>query len=115
MAKVTELIDRVEQDYHSTGKPLHLADPSRSLFRIISLHDFNRMSDDQIQDLHARSHVLVTGIPEEQFGFDAEGMETLAPPDRVVTIQGMSPCFKQESFKALITLKKTTPSLSKRT
>jgi hypothetical protein len=108
-------MDRVEQDYHSTGKPLHVADPSRSLFRIISLQDFNGMNDRQLQDLHAHSHVLVTGIPVEQFGFDAEGMETLAPPERVFTIHGMSPRSKQEPFKALIALKKTTPSLSKGT
>ncbi|KAF8803030.1 hypothetical protein BYT27DRAFT_7003283, partial [Phlegmacium glaucopus] len=80
-------MDRVERDFHSTGKPLHVADPSRSMFRIISLQDFNGMSDKQLQDLHANFHVLVTGYPQAPFGFDTKGMATLAAPSRVFTIQ----------------------------
>jgi hypothetical protein len=109
-----ELMDRVERDFHSTGKPLHVADPSRSMFRIISLQDFNGMSDEQLQDLHANFHVLVTGYPQAPFGFDAKGMATLAAPSRVFTIQGMSPCSKQEP-STIIYLEKITPSQSPRT
>lgn len=82
-------MDRVEQDFHCTGRPLHVADPGRSMFRIVSLQDFLRMSELEVQDLHARSHILVTGYPQESFGFDANGMATLAAPSRVFTIQGM--------------------------
>lgn len=85
-------MDRVERDFHSSGKPLHVADPSRSMFHVISLQDFNGMSDERLQDLHAHFNIIVTGCPQEPFGFDAKGMATLAPPSRIFTIHGMSPC-----------------------
>lgn len=93
-------MDRVERDFHSTGKPLHAADPSRSMFRIFSVQDFNRMNDEQLQDLHAHFHILVTGCTQEPFGFDTEGMATLATPSDLFTMQGMSPCpnLKQQPF-----------------
>ena len=79
----------MEQDFHHTGKPLHVADPSRSLFHIVSLQDFEQMSDQEVQNLHAQSHILVTGYPQESFGFDEKGMATLAARSRVFTIQGV--------------------------
>jgi hypothetical protein len=82
-------MDRVEQDFHHTGKPLHVADPSRSMFHIITLQDFNQMSDQEVQALHTHSHILITGYPQESFGFDEKGMATLAAPSRVFTIQGV--------------------------
>lgn len=82
-------MDRVEQDFHSPGKPLHVTDPNRSIFRIMTLHDFSKMSDMELQVLHAQYHLLVTGYPEASFGFDAKGMATLAAPSRVFTVQGL--------------------------
>jgi hypothetical protein len=81
-------MDRVEKDFHHSGKPFHVADPSRSMFYIVSLQDFDKMSDQEVQALHAHSHILVTGHPQESFGFDAKGLATLAAPTRVFTIQG---------------------------
>ena len=59
------------------------------MFHIVSLQDFEQMSDQEVQGLHAHSHILVTGYPQESFGFDAKGMATLAAPSRVFTVQGV--------------------------
>ena len=81
-------MDRVEQDFHSSGKPLHVADPGRSMFRIMTVQEFDGMEDEELQTLHARHHLIVTGYPQASYGFDAKGMATLAPPSRVFTIHG---------------------------
>lgn len=89
---VMRLMDRVEQDFSSPGNPLHIADPSRSMFRIMTLQEFDDMKDEQLQELHVSHHLLVHGYSEASYGFDAQGMETLATPTRVFTIQGELPC-----------------------
>jgi hypothetical protein len=86
---VTQLMDRVEQDFDSPGKPLHVADPSRSMFCIMTVHDFDKMLDTEVQELHGHHHLLITGYPQASFGFDAKGMETLAPTSKVFTVQGV--------------------------
>ena len=86
---VTQLMDRVEQDFHSPGMPLHVTDPSRSMFRVMTVQDFNSRSIEELQELHARYHVLVTGYPQASFGFDSKGMATLSTRTRVFTIQGV--------------------------
>jgi hypothetical protein len=85
-----QLMDRVEQDFHSSGKPLHVADPSHSMFRILTVQEFDEMEDDELQNLHTHYHLLVTGYPQASFGFDPEGLATLASPSRVFTIHGVS-------------------------
>jgi hypothetical protein len=89
---VTRLMDRVEQDFLSPGNPLHVADPGRSMFHIMTLQEFDSMNDEQLQELHAGHHLLVHGYSEASYGFDAKGMATLATPTRVFTIQGELPC-----------------------
>lgn len=83
-----KLIDRVEKDFDPSGKPLHVANPQLSMFRILSLAQFNQLTDQQVQELHGQHHLLVTGYPPAAFEFDARGMATLAPPSRIFTIQG---------------------------
>ena len=85
---VMQLIDLVEKDYHSSGLPLHVAEPSRSAFRIIDARQFNSLMDEEIQALFSRQHILVTGLPQETFEFDERGMATLAHPSKLLTIQG---------------------------
>jgi hypothetical protein len=81
---------RVEQDFHSSGQPLHVADPARSMFRIMTLQQLNQMEDKELQYLHAHHHLLITGYPQPPYGFDAKGLAMLAPPSRVFTIHGAS-------------------------
>jgi hypothetical protein len=103
-------MDRVERDFHSTGKPLHVADPSRSMFHIISLQDFYKMSHEDVQKLHAHKHLLVTGCTQSRVAFNAKGMNLLTDPERVFTIQGISPYSSRSP--PLIYIEKIALSLS---
>lgn len=85
-----QLMDRVEQDFHTSGWPLHIADPSRSNFRILTVQEFEQMEDEELQAMHANHHLLVTGYPQAPYGFDAKGLAMLAPPSRVFIIHGVS-------------------------
>jgi hypothetical protein len=84
--------------FHSSGLPLHVGNPANLLFWIMSLEEFDCMSKQELQALHACYHLVVTRYPELSFGFDAEGLVTLAPSYRVFTIQGVYAC--SEAFQA---------------
>jgi hypothetical protein len=89
---VGQLIDRVEQDFTAEGKPLHVADPDHSLIRVMSLQEFHSTPVQEIQRIHAKQHLLITGLPQEGFTFDEVGLLTLAPPEKTISIQGESTC-----------------------
>ncbi|KAF8227678.1 hypothetical protein L208DRAFT_1067131, partial [Tricholoma matsutake] len=69
---------------------LHVADPTRSMFRIMTVQELNQMEDQELQDVHARHHLLITGYPEAPYGFDTKGLAMLAPPSGVFTIHDYS-------------------------
>ena len=86
---VTWLIDRVEQDYCGpTGLPLHISDPEKLVMRQMTVKEFQGMDPHQLQELHTRYHLLVTGFPKSGFGFDPTGLATLSSPSRVFSMQG---------------------------
>lgn len=87
---ISELLTRIEKDYHESGRPLHLADPSLSMIKIMTLEEFNNKSAKELQHLHASNHILVTGYPDPTFGFDKVGLGTLASPSQRFTIHGSS-------------------------
>ncbi|KAF8803042.1 hypothetical protein BYT27DRAFT_7110523 [Phlegmacium glaucopus] len=87
---ISRLLTRIEKDYHESGLPLYLAEPSRSMIKIMTLEEFNRRSAKELQDLHASHHLLVTGYPEPTFGFDEVGLETLASPMQAFAIHDFS-------------------------
>jgi hypothetical protein len=95
-----QLIDRVEEQYTSTGKPLHVVDPDHSLIHVMSYQQFYSTPVEEIQSLHARHHLLVTGLPQEDFGFDEAGLLSLAPPEKSISIQGtFVACSKLSSLR----------------
>ena len=83
-----QLMNRVEQDFTPTGAPLHVADPDHSLIRVMSCEEFYSTPIERLHSLHARQHLVVTGLPQEDFGFDKDGLLTLAPPEKTISIQG---------------------------
>jgi hypothetical protein len=85
---VNTLFDQVEQHYHISGKPLHVADPTKSLFRIMDVAEFEAMDDRDLQDIHARQHVLVRGPSKGSYQFDREAMLTLTDPGVVICVHG---------------------------
>ena len=70
------------------GLPPHLADPSRSAFRILTNDEYTQMSTADILDIFSRQNIVITGIPVEKRSFDADTLETLTNMDTVVSIQG---------------------------
>jgi hypothetical protein len=83
------MVHQVEREYDSSQKPKFITDPHNSLIRCMAVEEFDSLSDEQAQELHAKKHILVTGMAEEKFGFDKIGMRTLAPLQRTISIQGM--------------------------
>lgn len=71
------------------GLPLHVAQPSKSDFCILSNADYESKSDKEIQDLLRQKHIVVTGIPfRPRMKFDEDGLETLKALDATIDIQG---------------------------
>jgi hypothetical protein len=71
------------------GIPLHIAQPEKSIFKVMTQEEFNLLSDKEMQDTWKKSHIVRTGLPIPGYGFDKSGMATLTYPSKVFTIQGM--------------------------
>ena len=61
---------------YSDGLPLHIANPTRSAFRILSQAEFDKMSDREVIDGLRKQHFLITGTSEPPLAFDEDGMRT---------------------------------------
>jgi hypothetical protein len=85
------LYDLVVSNYHASGQPLHLADPNNSIIRIMTLHEFNAYTANELQDIFRRQHIVVTGFDRAEHEFDLPGLQALTEKmyDRVFTLQGM--------------------------
>lgn len=87
------MMDTVEE-YYVNGKPRYLSDPSTSVFKILTEEEFENQRDGEIQNILRRQHILVIGMKKPKYGFDPDGLETLAPLDKLIIIHGKySPAF----------------------
>ena len=92
MSALTRLFARIEQCYEN-GRPLYLQKDEQmppsteSVFKIIRQADFHKMKHSDVQLLLRRQHIVVTGIPHEEQGFE-EALLSIAPLDLVASIQG---------------------------
>jgi hypothetical protein len=68
--------------------PLHLADPSKSAFCILTNDEYSQKSTEDILHLLAHRNIVITGMPTESLAFDAETLQSLTTMDTVVPIQG---------------------------
>jgi hypothetical protein len=68
---------------------MHVASPDQSAFRIMSMDAFISSSSTDIQRLFSKQHIVVYGLPVEAMQFDPQGMETLAVPSKIFTVQGI--------------------------
>jgi hypothetical protein len=88
--RVTQLktfFDRLEAG-HVDGEPLHIANPEKSSFDIISFVEFQGLSTPQIQDRLRHKNVVITGCPHPNINFDEVGLRALSPLSRKISIQG---------------------------
>ena len=67
---------------------MHIADPDRSGFAIITAEKFRDMSPKDVQELFCWKNVVVTGCQYPKLEFDEAGLRTLAPLDSQVSFIG---------------------------
>jgi len=75
------------QASYMNGLPLHLADPARSMIKIIPEPEFVRTSDSKVQDILQEKYIVVSGILHQETTFKEALMDT-APLNSRVDIQG---------------------------
>ena len=73
---------------YKDDRPLWMSSPESSTFYIISKHDFERKTDQEIQDIFRRRHILVHDQFKPTLAFDEKGLKTLGDFYKSVTIQG---------------------------
>ena len=97
MGKIVNVMKAVVGQY-SGGLPLHIADPTRSAFRILSKAEFDEMSDRDVIDGLRKQHFLITGASDPAFRFDRDGMRTVCHNLKtVVELQGgLTQCIRIE-------------------
>src|SRR5271168_1959482 len=68
--------------------PLHLADPSKSVFCILTNDEYSQKSTEDILRLLAHQNIIITGMPVKTQQFDEDTLQTLTTMNAVVPIQG---------------------------
>ena len=69
-------------------QPLWMTSPEESVFRVLSKREFEQKSDQEVQDLFRKQHIVVQDQSELKMKFDEGGLQTLGDLFRPVTIQG---------------------------
>jgi hypothetical protein len=89
--RLSKFFERVEKGYQGEH-PLHQADPAHSAFHIMSFSDFEKMFPKELERIHRRKNIVVTGcrIEDPNLEFNEAGLRTLAPLDSQISILGRS-------------------------
>jgi len=90
MEKMEKLLGIAVGQYEQ-GLPLHLSDPKRSAFVVMSEAKFKEMGAGEIQELLRTKHVLISDCADdhgEPISFDEQGMRTLCLPMHEFQVQG---------------------------
>jgi hypothetical protein len=73
---------------YKDNQPLWMACPEESVFCIMSKQEFQRMSDQEVQALFRRKHVVIHNQFEPTLAFDENSLKTLGDLFKPVTIHG---------------------------
>jgi hypothetical protein len=74
---------------YKDGRPLWMACPDESAFCILSKQELESKSNEEIQGLFWRKHVVIHDQFEPTLTFDENGLKTLGDLHKSVTIHGM--------------------------
>jgi hypothetical protein len=74
---------------YKDGRPLWIACPEESAFCILSKQELENKSEQEIQEIFRRKHVVIHDQFEPTLAFDENGLKTLGDLYKSVTIQGM--------------------------
>jgi len=78
----------VERGYEN-GLPLHIADPERSVFKVMTEEEYQSSSIKTIQTHLRTKHLIVTNRNKPRYGFDESGLRTLrSNMNDAFTVQG---------------------------
>jgi hypothetical protein len=69
--------------------PLHVADPEKSVFAIMTESDFDEKTVEQIQEILLKKHIIVKDMRSTPLQFDARGLKTLTGLSTVTDMQGV--------------------------
>ena len=83
---IKQFFQHIEAGYVE-GKPLHIADPEKSGFAILSKDEFDSMEPHKLHALLSSKNLVVTGWPHGDMDFK-EGLESLTELDAQISIQG---------------------------
>jgi hypothetical protein len=70
------------------GLPLHVSDPEKSAFFVMTEAEFESKSVEEIQAIFQQKHILVTGMHSAPLQFDSRGLSSLTRLSTVTHIQG---------------------------
>ena len=82
-----ELNDAIKDNYVD-GKPLFIADPDQSIFKIMTENEYQSCSSQKIQEYLRTHHIVVKDRRIPHHKFDENGLRTLRPLNEPVTIHG---------------------------
>lgn len=97
-ARVKDFFAHIEASYQD-GQPLHIVDPEKSAFDVMSYGEFQAMPPTELQTRLSLKNIIVTDCPHRNMKFDEAGLRTLCALDSQVSMQGMTssssydPCF----------------------
>lgn len=84
-----EAFDKAIQAGFVDGRPLHIADPEKSAFRVMTETEFEEKPIEEIQEILREKHIIVMDIQSAPLKFDAENLSTLWNLLAVTHIQGV--------------------------
>ena len=80
-------LNRSLQWNYLNGKPFFLADPSRSIFKILNDSEFWTCPIRKIQEILQTKHIIVMDWQMQDYNFDERGLRALRPLNEPITIQ----------------------------
>jgi hypothetical protein len=84
-----ELSHSIQENYVD-GMPLFVANPTQSIFKIMTETEYRARPIPEIQEILRTQHIVVKKRPITGYKFDEEGLRTLRPLNEPVTIHGQS-------------------------
>ncbi|PPQ73447.1 hypothetical protein CVT24_008149 [Panaeolus cyanescens] len=87
--RIMEFLD-VAQESYVGGKPLHISEPEKSIFHIMTFEEREKMSIREMQSLLSRKVIVETGRPRSNKGFDLETFNGFRALNSLVSIQDFS-------------------------
>jgi len=81
-------LNKAIQENDVEGKPLFIAEPTQSIFKILTDDEYQACSTQEIQDYLRTQHIVVKDRKIPNHKFDENGLRTLRPLNDPVTIHG---------------------------